>query len=153
MQETNFPPALLTGMEGSFGLIIALILYFFLAPLLGEQPSDVRDDLSESKIIGLSIGWALLVTISVMFNISATGVTSSMTRNVWKNLRTCLIWIIGLMIFYGSGNPDLGEEWVVPGSFYILLGFFVMLVGIHIYYVRGARAPSSRLSLSTDNTS
>lgn len=108
MHEAHFPPALLVGMEGAFGLVIALILYFPLSPLLGEKPSVVRDDLASSKIIGLSIGWALLVTVTGIFNIAATGVTSSMTRNVWKNCRTCLIWVIGLIIFYATGNPGLG---------------------------------------------
>ena len=140
MQEADFPPALLVGMEGFYGLLIAVILYFPLAPLFGEQPSKVGNDLTEGRIIGLSIGWALLVTITGIFNIAATGVTSSMTRNVWKNLRTCLIWIVGLIICYSTGNPDLGEEWVIPGSFYILIGFSVMLGGIYIYYGKGARA-------------
>jgi len=144
MQEADFPPALLVGMEGSFGLIIALVLYFPIAPLLGEQPSSVLNDLANNDIIGLAVGWTLLVTITAVFNIAATGVTSSMTRNVWKNLRTCLVWALGLIIFYATGNPDLGEEWVVPASFYILLGFAVMLLGIFIYYGRGSRANSAQ---------
>lgn len=141
MHEADFPPALLVGMEGSFGLVIALILYFPLAPLFGEQPSTVLEDLqSNNKIIGLSIGWGLLVTVTGIFNIAATGVTSSMTRNVWKNFRTCLIWIVSLIIFYATGNPELGEEWIMPGSFYILIGFAVMLAGVYVYYCKGARA-------------
>jgi len=72
----------------------------------------------------------LLVTVTGVFNIAATGVTSSMTRNVWKNFRTALIWIVSLIIFYATGNPELGEEWFVPGSFYILIGFTVMLGGL-----------------------
>eukprot|EP00804_Cyclotella_cryptica_P013478 CCRYP_005195-RA/>CCRYP_005195-RA protein AED:0.36 eAED:0.36 QI:822/1/1/1/1/1/2/66/493 len=140
MQEADFPPALLVGMEGLFGLVIACVLYFPASPLLGEDPSETISDLKDRQIIVLSIGWALLVTVTGIFNIAATGVTSSMTRNVWKNLRTCLIWITGLSIYYYTGNHDLGEEWVVPGSFYILLGFVVMLIGIYMYYCDGARA-------------
>ena len=140
MQEADFPPALLVGMEGLFGLVIACVLYFPVAPLLGEDPSEVSSALNDRRIIGLSVGWALLVAVTGIFNIAATGVTSSMTRNVWKNLRTCLIWIIGLSIYYFTGNPDLGEEWAVPGSFYILSGFIVMLVGIYMYYCNGVRA-------------
>jgi len=63
-----------------------------------------------------------------------------MTRNVWKNFRTVLIWIVGLIIFYASGNPALGEEWVIPRSFYILMGFAVILTGVYIYYGKGAKA-------------
>mgnify|MGYP000066293003 CR=1 FL=1 len=140
MHEADFPPALLVGMEGSFGLIVALILYFPLAPLFDEQPSTVLEDLqNNSEIIGLSIGWGLLVTVTGVFNIAATGVTSSMTRNVWKNFRTALIWIVSLVIFYATGNPELGEEWFIPGSFYILIGFAVMLIGVYVYYGKGAK--------------
>lgn len=140
MQEAAFPPALLVGMEGAYGLVIAVILYFPIAPLLGENPSDVADSLSKSDVIGLAIGWTLLVTITGIFNIAATAVTSSMTRNVWKNVRTLLVWIMGLIIFYATGGSELGEGWFIPGSFFILLSYGVMCVGIYIYYGKGARA-------------
>jgi hypothetical protein len=49
-------------------------------------------------------------------------------------MRTVLVWIFSLAIYYGTGNTDLGEPWVVPDSFYIMCGFFVMLAGIYVYY-------------------
>ncbi|KAK1735288.1 putative solute carrier family 35 member F6 [Skeletonema marinoi] len=140
MQETAFPPPLLVGMEGAYGIVIALILYFPIAPLLGENPSDVASSLSEGNVIGLAIGWTLLVTVTGIFNIAATAVTSSMTRNVWKNMRTLLVWIMGLILFYATGSSELGEGWYIPGSFFILLSYGVMCVGIFIYYGKGARA-------------
>ena len=143
MQEAAFPPALLVGMEGAYGLVIAVILYFPIAPLLGENPSDVANSLSKGDVIGLAIGWTLLVTFTGIFNIAATAVTSSMTRNVWKNMRTLLVWVLGLVIFYGTGGSELGEGWYIPGSFLILLSYGVMCVGIFIYYGKGARATSS----------
>ncbi len=133
MQEGGLPPALLMGMEGLYGLVFGLVFYTPIEPLLGEQPSDVATDLKNGKMIGLSIGWTILVTITGIFNIASTGVTSSMTRNAWKNVRTCLIWIVALIIFYAAGNPELGEEWMIPESFYILISFIVMLAGIYVY--------------------
>ncbi len=124
-------------MEGTYGLIIAIILYFPIAPLLGENPPDATS--FSNGVIGLSVGWTLLVTVTGIFNIAATAVTSSMTRNVWKNLRTLLVWIIGLIIFYGSISTELGEAWYTPESFYILLGFCVMCFGIFIYYGKGSQ--------------
>jgi drug/metabolite transporter (DMT)-like permease len=77
MQETAFPPALLVGMEGAYGIVIAIILYFPIAPLLGENPSDVASSLSsKDNVIGLAIGWTLLVTVTGIFNIAATAVTA-----------------------------------------------------------------------------
>mmetsp|Transcript_31292 Transcript_31292/g.64442 ORF Transcript_31292/g.64442 Transcript_31292/m.64442 type:complete len:456 (-) Transcript_31292:84-1451(-) len=133
MQEGGVPPALLMGMEGLYGLIFGLVFYIPIAPFLGEQPSDVANDLKNGKMIGLSLGWTVLVTITGIFNIASTGVTSSMTRNAWKNVRTCVIWAAALIIFYAVGNPELGEEWMIPESFYILISFIVMLAGIYMY--------------------
>jgi protein-S-isoprenylcysteine O-methyltransferase Ste14 len=61
-------------------------------------------------------------------------VTSAMTRNVWKNLRTVLVWLVALLIFYIGGNTDYGESWFTPESFYILSGLLVMSAGIGVYY-------------------
>lgn len=133
-------------MEGTYGLIIAIVLYFPIAPLLRENPPDAKS-FSNNDVIGLAIGWTLLVTVTGIFNIAATAVTSSMTRNVWKNLRTLLVWIIGLIIFYASSSTDIGEAWYVPGSFYILLGYCVMCFGIFIYYGKGSRASETNQAI------
>lgn len=39
-----------------------------------------------------------------------------------------------MLIYYASENEGLGEEWVVPGSLFILSGFMVMMFGIYVYY-------------------
>ncbi len=125
----DFPPVLLVGMKGLYGLVVALVLYFPFGAIIWN-----------GKVVCLSVGWELLVTVTAVFNIAASCLTSSMTRNVWKNFRTVLIWIVRLIIFYASGNPALGEEWVIPRSFYILMGFAVILTGVYIYYGKGAKA-------------
>ena len=44
--------------------------------------------------------------------------------------------IFAIIVFYVSGNDDVGEAWIVPDSFYVLFGFFVMTSGIILYYSR-----------------
>ena len=44
-----------------------------------------------------------------------------------------MVWLVGLGIFY-LGNSSIGEEWLVPDSFFILAGFLLMLCGIYVYY-------------------
>lgn len=137
MQETEFPATLLLGMEGVFGLIFGVPLYFLLAPYFGETPSDTWNIIISSSfkaqyIVALTCGF----TVTGIFNIVATNVTSSMTRNVWKNFRTLLVWLIGLLLFYRTGDADLGEAWVNPNSLYALFGYLVMLSGVWIYYGR-----------------
>lgn len=135
MDEAGFPATLLLGMEGLFGLFFGLLLYFPLASAIGEDVSDTWDTLTSSTLNKrYAVGLTLLFTLTGVFNIVATAVTSSMTRNVWKNLRTILVWLISLLIFYASGNDDLGEPWLIPDSFAVLAGFVVMLSGIYEYY-------------------
>jgi drug/metabolite transporter (DMT)-like permease len=134
MQETEFPATLLLGLEGLFGLVIGSIFYFPLAAQLGEPISETVDELSAWRMGVFAAGLVLLFLVTGVFNIVATAVTSSMTRNVWKNFRTILVWMFGLAIFYATQNEELGEEWLIPESFIVLVAFGVMLYGAHVYY-------------------
>merc|ERR1711957_996756 len=80
------------------------------------------------------VGLPFLFLLTGVFNIKATEVTSAMTRNVWKNFRTVLVWAIALGCFYLGNNPAYGEAWYTPESYIILFGFMVMGCGIIIYY-------------------
>jgi drug/metabolite transporter (DMT)-like permease len=134
MQESSFPATLLLGMEGLFGLAFGLMFYYPLAPLLGEDPdAPFKLFKANPSMTWYACGLTLLVTVTGILNILATAVTSSMTRNVWKNLRTALVWIFALTIYYSTKNADLGEPWVVPNSFYTEHGFVVIVLGIVLY--------------------
>ena len=135
MHEAAFPATLLLGMEGCFGLLFGVPLYLLFARRLGEAPAATRDAIASSPSkAGAMVGLTLLFTLTGVFNIMATSVTSSMTRNVWKNFRTVLVWAFGLILFYATHNDDLGEEWVWPNSVLVLGAFCVMLSGAYIYY-------------------
>ena len=128
IQASDFPPTLLLGMEGFFGLIMGSILWALIHP-------PQLDDLTLVDKYPYMISLTLLFTVTGIFNIMATGVTSSVTRNVWKNLRTLFVWATGLIIYYSVGNGDVGETWLVPESFIALFGFMIILSGVHVYYV------------------
>lgn len=137
MQATDFPATMMLGMEGLYGLGIGLIIYATIANSFGIE--DIDDTISmlihNAKVRWWVLGLPFLFLVTGIFNIKATEVTSAMTRNVWKNLRTVLVWIIALCIFYLGDNSGLyGEAWHDPESFYILLGFVVMTSGIVAYY-------------------
>jgi len=145
MHEAELSPTLLLGWEGIFGLALGLPLYLPLAPSLGENPNDVWELLKSSTwVLAYVSGLVLLFTATGVFNIVATAVTSSMTRNVWKNQRSLVVWMLGLCLYYSSGNESLGERWAVPASFVTLLGFATMLGGVCLYYrTREARTLDS----------
>ncbi|KAL7449225.1 hypothetical protein ACHAWC_003233 [Mediolabrus comicus] len=126
MQATTFPAMKMLGLEGLYGFFIGLIIYYI-------------DNTISTVIHTPAIRWWLLLLpflflLTGIFNIKATEATSAMTRNVWKNLRTVLIWIIALCIYYLGDNIDYGEAWHVPESCYILSGFLIMTCGIVSYY-------------------
>ena len=135
MQAADFPATLLLGLEGFMGLAIALLLYFLFGEKIGEDPIVTRELLmeDETRIVWIFI-LPIVFLITGIFNIRATEYTSSMTRNVWKSVRTALVWIFGLVIYYIGGNNDIGEEWLIPKSFYILICFAVLTMGIFVYY-------------------
>jgi hypothetical protein len=141
MQEAEFLATMLLGLEGLFGLVLGSIFYFPLAAQLGEPLSDMVDELSAWRMGVFAAGLVLLFLVTGVFNIVATAVTSSMTRNVWKNFRTILVWMFGLVIFYATQNEELGEDWLFPDSFIVLSGFGVMLYGAHVYYSNKEEAP------------
>lgn len=137
LQATTFPAMMMLGMEGLYGFVIGLVIYSTIGNKFGIE--DVDDTISilinKSSLRWWLLGLPFLFLLTGIFNIKATEVTSAMTRNVWKNLRTVLVWSIALVIFYvGNDNSNYGEAWHNPESFCILLGFSVMTFGIVVYY-------------------
>jgi hypothetical protein len=135
MQEGNYSATSLLGMEGVYGVLMAVPLYFLLGPVAGYDPVEAFRGIGESSLsIGYTFGLVLIFFVAGMYSILGTAVTSSMTRNMWKNFRGLVVWIAALIIFYASGDDDLGEAWMIPGSFMILAGFSVMLGALYVYY-------------------
>jgi len=148
VKGSEFPATLMLGIEGSIGFSIGIVIYFTCGKKLGEDPEETLSLLSENNRshVWWVVGMPILFLVTGVFNICATEVTSSITRNIWKNLRTVLVWIFALLIFYSTRDSsssssgieynDIGEEWIVPDSLYILLGFAIMTFGIVVYYTR-----------------
>lgn len=136
MQATDFPATMMLGMEGLYGFCIGLIIYVTVGDRLRIEDIDsTMSMLSENtKLRWWVVGLPFLFLLTGLFNIKATGVTSAMTRNVWKNMRTVLVWAAALGIFYLGKNTAYGEAWHTPESFIILFGFAVMSAGIVVYY-------------------
>ena len=136
MQAAHFPPMMMLGMEGSYGLFFGIIIYFTVGDKLCIEDTSLTQKLLKEhpQLRWWMILLPIIFFVTGVFNIKATEVTSAMTRNVWKNFRTILVWVMSLLIFYIGGNTDYGEQWFVPESFFILLGLVVMSSGIIVYY-------------------
>ena len=135
MSEANFDPMLLLGMEGAIGLVIGILCYLPMSRFLGQDPWEpLNGSLNEMENSGFAIFITLLFLLTAIYNISATAVTSSMTRNLWKNLRTQLVWVFGLVIYFSTGDEDMGEPWGIPSSLIVPMASVIMGVGIWFYY-------------------
>jgi len=158
MQETNFPATLLLGMEGFFGLMFGIPIYYYLFLFQGgggggEEIYQHHHHHYEILFPGrgnpsftwFEMGLVVLVLLTGILNIRTTEVTSSMTRNVWKQFRILLVWIFGLGIYYfshqqqhddgsSSSSSSFGEPWENPASLYVAGGFAVILTGVYTYY-------------------
>mmetsp|Transcript_16637 Transcript_16637/g.35945 ORF Transcript_16637/g.35945 Transcript_16637/m.35945 type:complete len:440 (-) Transcript_16637:2476-3795(-) len=136
MQGTDFPATMMLGMEGLYGFCIGLIIYVTVGDRLRIEDIDSTMSIlqTNARLRWWVVGLPFLFLITGVFNIKATEVTSAMTRNVWKNLRTVFVWAIALGIFYLGNNSAYGEAWHTPESYFILFGFIVMTTGIIVYY-------------------
>mmetsp|Transcript_8102 Transcript_8102/g.23292 ORF Transcript_8102/g.23292 Transcript_8102/m.23292 type:complete len:593 (-) Transcript_8102:99-1877(-) len=163
MQETEMPAMLLLGMEGCYGLLVSVPLYFLVGPSLGYHPVDSFTRIAESPLNAVYTVFLVLMFLAAGgYQILSTAVTSSMTRNLWKNFRGLVVWTVGMLLFYitssmasSSSSPSvkdnddnddedgilLGEPWIHPGSYMILIGYVVMILGLKVYY--GKMASSS----------
>mmetsp|Transcript_16639 Transcript_16639/g.35955 ORF Transcript_16639/g.35955 Transcript_16639/m.35955 type:complete len:477 (-) Transcript_16639:2476-3906(-) len=136
MQATDFPATMMLGLEGLYGFCIGLIIYVTVGDRLRIEDIDSTMSIlqTNARLRWWVVGLPFLFLITGVFNIKATEVTSAMTRNVWKNLRTVFVWAIALGIFYLGNNSAYGEAWHTPESYFILFGFIVMTTGIIVYY-------------------
>lgn len=125
LQEAEYPATLLLGLEGLFGLAFGIPVYvlFFTEHIYFTRFNVVW-----------GVGIVLVVLLTGLFNLYATEATSSMTRNVWRQFRTALVWVTGLLIYYLGSDLGIGEPWSNPSSWFILGGFSVIVVGVYGYY-------------------
>lgn len=163
VKGSEFPATLMLGIEGSIGFSIGIVIYFTCGKNLGEDPEETLSLLSENNRshVWWVVGMPILFLVTGVFNICATEVTSSITRNIWKNLRTVLVWVFALLIFYSTSDSsrsssgieynDIGEEWIVPDSLYILLGFAIMTFGIVVYYTRNNSSEEKKTNTDKSN--
>lgn len=137
MQETRFPALQLLGLEGVYDVVLGLALYFACGPALGHDPMHSLRRAGESTI-ALCMTFLLLAVfcVSGIFQILSTGVTSSMTRNMWKNFRGLIVLVVGIVLYFSSGSGDhvIGEKFQSPETMLNLGAFAVILAGLLVYY-------------------
>ena len=73
---------------------------------------------------------------------------SAVHRMLVSTLRTVLVWIVGLVIYYLI-SEDFGEEWVAT-SYMQLGGFFALIFGTFVYGIKPAAQKQPLYAVSAD---
>lgn len=95
MKETLFPPILLLGYQGLYGLVMAIPLYCVVGPFLGYYPVESFQAAAES--VGSIAFCFFLIMVFHSFWMSfliVVGRTSVVTVNMAAGLRGLIVWFI-----------------------------------------------------------
>ena len=156
-QEANFPATMLLGLEGIYGLILFMPIYFLATPLTGYNPTQAWGKAVENTAaICLTIGLVFVMFFAGTFKILAAAILSSMTQNLWvSSFRGPTVWVLELFLYYvvSDGKPSIliGEPWFMPGSFLFLVGLVINFGGVWTYYNHGGNDDSDSSSQYHDD--
>ena len=147
LQEDSVNSLVAVGIEGVFGLIITLLVFYPVFQFMpAQEGSGLHEDLvdtflmmrNSSTITGLV---CLAVVIVLVFNICfmiVVETTSAVLATFYDLARVAMLWILQLIIYYSLNGTRfdkykiLGESWT-KWSFLELGGFATMALGIFIY--------------------
>ncbi|EFO64166.1 Integral membrane protein [Giardia lamblia P15] len=153
LKSQDIDPLMVVGWEGVCGVILSLCVACPLAHVIpGSDHGSLENytnSLYMSFVNGNIIAMNILYVLSILFfNWSGLTVGKSLTsthRSLFDNLRSLLIWVIMIIIYYSTRhyNRPYGE----PLTLYSLLelfGFGVMILGVMIHNnVRGFGAKAT----------
>ena len=143
MHDLTASPIQIVGLEGMWGTIFTICIFLPIIQFTGNVKSEgngVHEDTIDTfKMIGNNptilafvIIYVIVILLYNVFGMYVTSVTSAVIRTILEGLRTLCIWVVELVIFYSTGNPDLGEEWTIF-SYMQLAGFILLFTGMLLY--------------------
>jgi len=144
-QNVHYHSMVVVGFEGSWNFLISCLI---ILPILYNIPGDEGNGLKEDTIdtfmmLGNNLIILLLICLNIIFdgtyNVSSVGLTkatSATVRTLVESLRTFLIWIVQMCIYYilrsfeaTKKYATIGEEWT-KASWLQLIGYLIMTFGI-----------------------
>jgi len=137
LKSVKAPPLLIVGLEGFWGLILTTCVCLPVFQHVqwhgfSENSFETFYMLTHNTTILLTV--MLYVVVILLYNATAMMVTQQFTavhRTILEAMRTLCIWVVNLFIYY-EVNSGFGEHWSV-WSWFELLGFGVLLIGLFIY--------------------
>lgn len=142
LKKKNFHPLQIVGMEGLFGVIfmsviVLPVLYFIPGHQNHHSYENTLDALLMIKNDGTLLALSVLYMCSIAFyNFFGQAVTKSLTavhRTLIDALRTIVVWLVGLFIYYAF-HEGFGEAWNDEYGIFQVDGFLFLMLGTALYY-------------------
>ncbi|KAK4530648.1 hypothetical protein CCYA_CCYA05G1505 [Cyanidiococcus yangmingshanensis] len=141
LQNLLLPPMRVVSYEGIYGIGLCMSVIFPLAYILpgadyGNRWEDTVDSLvmivhSRALMLILLTDAASMLLFN-MFSMNVTQLSSALFRTMLETLRTFLVWIIDLWIYYRWSEGRFGEAWT-PYSWLQVVGFLIVVAGTWVY--------------------
>jgi hypothetical protein len=141
LQNLLLPPMRVVSYEGIYGIGLCVLVIFPLAYLLpGADYGHRWEDTVDSLVMIAHSGTLVLILLTDaasmllfnMFSMNVTQLSSALFRTMLETLRTFLVWIIDLWIYYRWSQGRFGEAWT-SYSWLQVLGFLIVVAGTWIY--------------------
>lgn len=142
MKHLKLPPLLLCSIEGTFGSLLMLVVFF---PVLSQLPGNDAHGCLESladtiamlqnspRLRLLNATYVIAIFVLNVCGVYCSKVLSGMHRSlVQTGLRTMCVWLMGLELFKATGGL-YGEPWMPEASPLEVLGFVIFLLGFCLY--------------------
>mmetsp|Transcript_25261 Transcript_25261/g.47938 ORF Transcript_25261/g.47938 Transcript_25261/m.47938 type:complete len:547 (-) Transcript_25261:155-1795(-) len=158
LNDLNIPPMLVVGMEGVYGVLVAVFVLLPVAYLLpGNDAGSFENTLDSLELIASSHevqGVLLLAAVcSCAYNLTGMHVTShlgAVFRSLLETTRTLFAWLVDLLFWYtpiasGIHGEIAGENWH-RFSWLQALGFLILVGGTLTFNVGDERLHKERMN-------
>jgi len=141
MKGTVVDPMEVVGWEGIWGSLVCLVVLLPIAQAVSGGDlgcaENTRDTLMQmtgsAGVMFVLIGYALALALMNNYSQVVSKNLSAVHRMLINTLRTVIIWVVNLFIFYAlPGGESYGEKWDIY-SLMQLGGFAVLVCGTVVY--------------------
>lgn len=136
LDKVELPALIIVGFEGVWGFVVTFIVMLVFQFIPGPDDGSIENTGTSfymlgnnPAIIGATIIYWFCITFLNWSGMTLTRELGPVVRTIWEAVRTAVIWIVDLFIYYVVvPNSVFGESWN-GWSFMQLLGFGMLVWG------------------------